>query len=1081
MVVHRRRSSAPLFVVLLLAFLLSGAPVTGLAGAAPPPQEGAPQDDPNVTIDPSLFDAMEYRMVGPYRGGRATAVAGVIGEPFTFYMGATGGGVWKSTNAGESWNNVSDGFIGVGSIGAIAVAASDSNVVYVGTGSACPRGNVSVGDGIYRSTDAGRTFAHIGLPEAGQIGAVVVHPSDPDLVYVAALGHIFGPNEERGVYRSRDGGASWEQVLFVSSTAGAVDLAMNPRNPRELYAAIWRAERKPWTMIDGGDESGLYHSTDGGDTWELLTDEDKDNGLPSGVLGRIGVDISASNPRRAWALIAAEESDAGLYRSDDAGESWTRVSDDHDLTTRGWYYTHVHADPHDDNTVYVNNGPFLRSIDGGRTFERRPTPHGDNHDLWINPDHPDFMVQSNDGGANVTLDGGESWSTQHNQPTAEFYRVTVDNQFPYRLYGAQQDNSTISVPSFSAADVSPEQYWYSVGGSESGHIAVHPDDPDLIYAGNYIGQIDRLDRKTGFRRDVIIYPQMQDGTAPRDLRYRFQWNAPIRFSPNDPDVIYHTSNYVHRSRDGGMSWETISPALTRNEPEKQDLPGGPIQHDHTGVEVFNTIFAFEEVPGEPGVMWVGADDGLIHVSRDDGATWTDVTPPAMEIDSTVNEIHVSPHGRGRAFAAVQRYRMDDMRPYLWRTNDYGATWELLTDGSNGIPEDHPVRTVEEDPDREGLIYAGTEFGMFVSFDDGAHWQSLQLNLPVVPVTDIAVHRQDLVVATQGRSFWILDDVTPLHDLAPNVVEARHWIYAPRDTVRMHSTRGFGGDRGPESPAAGALVYYWFPEEPSDSIQLEILDAEGAVLRTFRSEAPDSSGTTDAAAQDDDDDDDEPELPAEQGMNRFVWDLKRKGPDLIDDALFSLAYTGDYYVVPGTYAVRLSVGDSTTTRPFRVLKDPRLQDVTQADLEAQNALLAEIAAELEAVHDAIRELRSVREQSEAVAERAGEAGFEGNWTEQAEAIAEKLTAVEEELIQHRAETGQDLLNFPPRLDDQLAYVYSHVYPAYGRPTQGDYQRLTDLRAEIAPHMTAIREIIDTDVAAFNEALRAAGVPAVIIKR
>jgi photosystem II stability/assembly factor-like uncharacterized protein len=1035
-----------------------------------------------VVIDPSLFDAMEYRMVGPFRGGRVTAVAGVVDEPFTFYMGATGGGVWKTTDAGESWSNVSDGYIGVGSIGAIAVAQSDANVVYVGTGSACPRGNVSVGDGIYRSTDAGRTFTHIGLPEAGQIGAVVVHPDNPDLVYVAALGHIFGPNDERGVYRSRDGGATWEQVLFVSRSAGAVDLSMNPRNPRELYAAIWRAERKPWTMIDGGEDSGLYHSTDGGDTWKLLTDEEEDNGLPSGLLGRIGVAISPANPRRAWALITDDGDEGGLYRTDDAGESWSRVSADHDLTARGWYYTHVHADPQDDNTVYVNNGPFLRSIDGGRTFQRRPTPHGDNHDLWINPNDPRFMIQSNDGGANVTLDGGESWSTQHNQPTAEFYRVTVDNQYPYRLYGAQQDNSTISIPSFSPADVSPEQYWYSVGGSESGHIAVHPDNPDLIYAGNYIGQIDRLDRKTGFARDVIIYPQMQDGTAPRDLKYRFQWNAPIRFSPNDPDVIYHTSNYVHRSRDGGMSWQTISPELTRNEPEKEDLPGGPVQHDHTGVEVYNTVFAFEEAPGEPGVLWAGADDGLIHVSRDDGRTWTDVTPPAMEIDSTVNEIHVSPHARGRVFVAVQRYRMDDMRPYLWRTNDYGATWELLTDGTNGIPDDHPVRTVEEDPDREGLIYVGTELGMFVSFDDGAHWQSLQLNLPVVPITDITVHDQDLVVATQGRSFWILDDLTPLHQVSESVAAEDAWLYTPRDTVRAHQTRGFSGERAPESPAAGALIYYWLAEEPDERIELEILDAGGEVLRTFRSAETEDAADSGAAADDDEeDDDDEPDLPAEQGMNRFVWDLKREGPDLIDGALFSLAYTGGYFVLPGTYTARLTVGGEASSGSFRVVKDPRLQEVTQADLEAQNALLVQIVDELDSVHDAIRELRSVREQAREVARRAGEAGYEGDWSEQAEAIADKLTAVEDELIQHRAETGQDLLNYPPRLDDQFAYLYSHVYPAYGRPTQGDYQRLDDLRVELAPHLEAVRAVIDTDVAAFNEALRAAGVPAVIWRR
>ena len=835
----------------VVVYLIAGGTATSASGlAAPAPTQQAPAEsdaDANVIVDPELFRAMEYRLVGPFRGGRVTAVTGVADDPYTFYMGATGGGVWKTTSAGEEWTNVSDDDLGVGSIGAIEVAPADVNVVYVGTGSACPRGNVSVGDGIYKSTDAGKSFRHIGLPEAGQIGAVRVHPTDPDLVYVAALGHIFGPNEERGVYRSRDGGDTWERVLFVSSTAGAVDLAMNPRNPRELYAAIWRAERKPWTMIDGGEESGLYRSTDGGDTWELLTDADEDNGLPNGVLGRIGVSISPSNPQRVWVLIAAEESKAGLYRSDDGGDSWDRVSDDNDLTTRGWYYTHVHADSQDEDTVYVNNVRFLKSIDGGRTFERRDTPHGDNHGLWINPDDPDIMIQSNDGGANVTLDGGETWSTQHNQPTAEFYRVTVDNQFPYRLYGAQQDNSTISVPSWTSRGLTPEQFWYEVGGSESGHIAVHPDNPDLIYAGNYIGQIDRYDRAADFARDVIIYPQMQDGTAPRDLRYRFQWNAPIRFSPSDPDVIYHTSNFVHRSRDGGMSWETISPELTRNEPEKQDLPGGPIQHDHTGVEVFNTVFAFEESGMEPGVLWAGSDDGLIHVSRDSGANWRNVTPAEMEIDSTVNVISISPHRPGRVFAAVHRYRMDDPRPYLWRTDDYGESWELLTDGANGIPADHPVRAVAEDPGRPGLIYVGTEHGMFVSFDDGAHFQSLQLNLPVVPITDLTVHRQDLVVATQGRSFWILDDLTPLHQIDDEMTSSVAWLYAPRDAHRLHGMGRFRGPRAPEYPDNGAVIYYWLREAPDTPIRLQILDGSGEVLRTFHSADPESESDNGGSA------------------------------------------------------------------------------------------------------------------------------------------------------------------------------------------------------------------------------------------
>jgi photosystem II stability/assembly factor-like uncharacterized protein len=1030
----------------------------------------ADESDANTVFDPTLYSAMKYRSVGPFRGGRVTTVAGVPSQPFTFYFGSSGGGVWKTTNAGEAWENISDGYFGVGSIGAVAVAPSDPNVIYVGTGSACPRGNVSNGDGVYRSTDAGKTWQHMGLTETGQVGRIVVHPNDPDLVYVAALGHIFGPNEERGVFRSADGGRTWDKVLFVSDQAGAVDLSINPDNPRHLFAAIWRAERKPWTMIDGSAESGLYRTTDGGASWELLTEEGVENGLPSGVLGRIGVSISAARPERVWTLVTTTGDEAGLYRSDDHGDSWRQISADHRLTTRGWYYTHVHGDPTDPETVYVNNVHFLESIDGGQSFERRSVPHGDNHDLWINPLNARIMIQANDGGANVTLDGGTTWSTQHNQPTAEFYRVMVDNQFPYRLYGAQQDNSTISVPSWAPNVLTPEESWFDVGGGESGHIAVHPDDPDIIYAGTYIGRIDRYDRRANFGRNVVIYPQMQDGIAPKELKYRFQWNAPIRFSPHDPEVIYHTSNFVHRSRNGGMSWETISPDLTRNEPEKQALPGGPIQHDHTGVEVFNTIFAFEESPFVAGELWAGTDDGLVHLSKDGGATWTDITPPGMEADSTVNTIALSPHQPGRAFLAVHRYRMDDFRPFLWRTDDHGASWHLLTEGSNGIPDDHPTRAIAEDPDRKGLLYAGTEFGLFVSFDDGSHWQSLQLNLPITPVTDLRVHNQDLVVATQGRSFWILDDVTPLHHLHEGLTDSAAFLFKPRDSYRIADMAHFRGSRTPQQPDGGATLFYWLDADPDEPVTLEILDSNDEVLRTFRSKRED---------EEEDRDDDDPVLPAAKGMNRFVWDLKRPGPKLLDKALFSLAYTGPYHVLPGSYTVRLKVGDVQLTQSIQVLKDPRLTWVDHEDLESQNALIDEVAATLESVHDTIARLRAVRDQIEAMTERAEKAGYGGNWKQRGVEINERIASLEEQLIQTRAKTNQDLLNYPPRLDDQLAYLYSHVYQAYGRPTEGSYQRLEDLRQQLEPHLEVARDILESDLAAFDEALWETEIPAVIV--
>lgn len=1061
-------SAQRLLTAIAFVSLLTAVPITSFADAAG-----------NQIYDPELFGQLRYRLIGPYRGGRVTAVAGVADQPYTFYFGSTGGGVWKTDSAGLEWRNISDDYFGAGSIGAIAVAPSDSSIVFAGTGSACPRGNISVGDGIYRSTDAGASWDHVGLKESGQIARIVIHPSDPNLVYVAALGHIFGPNEARGVYRSQDGGRTWERVLHVATTAGAVDLALDSSNPRILYASIWRAERKPWTLIDGGEESGLFRSNDGGDSWIELTDPDRANGLPSGVLGRIGVTISPVRPHRIWALIAAPDNRAGLYRSDDGGERWRRLSDDPRLTTRGWYYTHVHAHPTDADTVFVNNVYFLRSIDGGHSFEVRPVPHGDNHDLWINPLSPEIMIQANDGGANVTLDGGQTWSTQLNQPTAEFYRVTVDNQFPFRVYGAQQDNSTISVPSWSPQALTPEGLWYEVGGGESGHIAVHPEDPNIIYAGSYIGRIDRFDRQSGHARNVVIYPEMQDGIAPRDLTYRFQWNAPIRFSPHDPRVLYHTSNRVHRSQDGGMNWETISPDLTRDEPEKQALPGGPVQYDHTGVEVFNTIFSFEESPHEEGVLWAGADDGLVHLSRDHGVSWQNITPPGMPLDSTVNSIALSPHEAGKAFLAVHRYRMDDFRPYIWRTDDYGANWALLTSGENGIPDNHPVRAIREDPDRRGLLYAGTEFGMFVSFDDGAHWQSLQLNLPVTPITDLAVHRQSLVVATQGRSFWILDDLTHLHQIDDDIQAKDFHLFRPPTAVRLESMARFRRLTGPEAPDRGVTLYYWLhaTKIASSEMRLEILDSAGNTLRTFRPEDTDAEagerierGLGGHRVNPD-------ILPRRQGLNRLVWDLKHPGPDLIEGSFFSLASTDGYYVLPGAYSARLTVDEQWHEVEIEVVKDPRVAEVTAEDLVAQNELIAETAALLESTHDSIRTLRSVRDQLNQLRDRLAKMDSVSDWSQRIDEITLRLAAIEEALIQTGARTNQDLINLPPRLDDQVAYLYSELTEAYGRPTRGSYERLEDLRKRIQPQIDALREIWTGPLMELLQDLRDARVPAI----
>ena len=1044
------------------------------ARAAVPVSEDDKRDE-NVVYDETLYKEMKYRSIGPTRGGRSTTVTGVANAPFTFYMGASGGGVWKTENAGQSWENISDDTFAVGSIGAIAVAPSDPNVVYVGTGSACPRGNVSVGKGIYKSTDAGRSFEHIGLTEAGQIGRIRIHPSDADLVYVAATGHIFGPNEERGVFRSRDGGESWDKVLFVSEQTGAVDLSMNPKNPRQVYAAMWRVERKPWTLVDGGEESGLYLSVDGGDEWKKL-----EGGLPDGEVGRIGVSVSPANPDRVYALVTAKDDAGGIYRTENGGEKWTRVTGNRELRARGWYYSHVEADPKDENTLYVMNTRFYKSIDGGKSFERIRTPHGDNHDLWINPDDPKIMVEANDGGGSVTLDGGKNWSTLNNQPTAEFYRVIVDEAFPYRLYGAQQDNSTISVPSWRDGGLTPFEHWRSVAGGESGHIAVTPGNSELTYAGNYIGQIDRFDRSTGERQNVIIYPQLADGVAPKDLAYRFQWNAPILISPHDPAIVYHTSNFVHRTMDGGINWETISPDLTSNDVEKQEFPGGPVQHDHSGVEVYGTVFAFEESPHSPGMLWAGTDDGRIHRSMDAGKSWADITPDGMPVDGTVNLIDVSAHQPGRAFSSVFRYRMDDFRPYVFRTDDYGESWTLLTSGDNGIPRDHPVRVVREDPDRMGLLYAGTEFGVFVSFDDGAHWQSLQLNLPHVPVTDLRVHEKDLVIATQGRSFWILDDLTPLHQLSDELSNQKVALFAPRAAYRV-SRRGLDRQDQPWNPGAGALIRYYLDEAPEEGINvsLEVLDRAGETVRRFLRKPADDDD--DEKPEPDPDDTEERVLEPKAGLNRFVWDLLYQKPHLLKDSHMSISYTGGFWAKPGRYRVRLTVGETVQSEELEVLKDPRLTEVSEADLEEAFRLTLAVRDKLNETHDAIRTLRDVRVQLDDVVKRSKKAGIEAELETSAKAIKDQLTEIEEDLIQVKNETGQDPLNFPPKLDNQLAYLFGHVNSAYGRPTAGSYQRFEDLKKEADPYLERFRRIVDEQLPQFNAAVVDAGGAPVMVPK
>ena len=872
-----------------------------------------------MVMDTAQLKGMRYRMIGPARGGRVTTVTGVAQQPMTFYMGSTGGGVWKTINAGQTWSNVSDGYFAAASMGSIDVADSDPNVIYAGTGSEGIRSNVSIGKGVYKSIDAGKTWSYVGLRDAGQIGSVIIHPTNPDIVFAAAVGDPFKPTTERGVYRSRDGGRTWEKVLYVSDSTGAVDLEFQPGNPGSVYAAMWRAERKPWTIISGAREGGIYKSSDGGTTWTRLT-----NGLPSGLVGKADFAVSAAKPERVYVLIEARPG-GGLYRSDDAGKSFVAV----DTTTRGlitrpFYYTNIDADPTNADVVYVGTESFYKSVDAGRTWTTMSTPHGDNHDLWINPQNPSIMIQSNDGGANVSLDGGRSWSTQYNQPTAEIYQIYVDNRFPYRVYGAQQDNTTLIVPSLPVSSVSlddPVQGWRAGPGCETGPIFPNIARPDTVY-GSCKGLFSRLSLRTGQEKQYWIGAQSIYGLPGRDLIYRFQRVSPMEASPHDSRTLYYGSQYVHRTRDEGVTWQRISPDLTWNPPERQGkVAGEPITIDVTGEEFYSTLYAIRESPVKAGVIWTGANDGPFHVTRNGGATWKKITPASQPPGCRVQNIEPSPHRAASAYYAVLCYLLGDFRPFIWRTDDYGVSWTLLTNGSNGIPANEPTRVVREDPEREGLLYAGTEFGAYVSFDNGNRWQRLQLNLPVTPVTDMKVQRGDLVLSTQGRSFWILDDLEPLRQMTTRIAAQGTHLFAPRQSWRIRYRSGFGGaeqNRGatadPEYPPAGAMIDYWLPQN-SGPVTMEIVNASGDMVRRLSSEAARADSSQRVS----------PETGSQRltrvaGVNRIVWDMQYPGPW---DSNARRSGRGGPVAPPGTYTVRLTANGVTQNQKLVIRADPRV--------------------------------------------------------------------------------------------------------------------------------------------------------------
>lgn len=1007
-------------------------------------------DMPAQSIPSDVLSSLQYRMIGPTRGGRSTAVSGVDSDPFTYYMGTTGGGVWKTGDGGTTWKNISDGFFNVGSIGAITVYQPNPAIIYVGAGSACIRGNVSPGDGIYKSVDAGKTWRHV-LNIQAQIGRIVIHPDNPDIAYAAVLGNAFGPSADRGVYKTTDGGSTWRKVHFISNRTGAIDLVMHPRYSNILFAGMWTAERKPWTMIDGGDEGGLWKSTDDGNTWTKVN-----GGLPEGIVGRIGIAISPVNPDRMWVLQeTADETTGGLYQSEDGGNSWKRINRDHSLRQRAWYYSHLFAHPTEEHTLFVLNTRVLKSTDDGNNFTRIATPHGDNHDLWINPKNPQVMIESNDGGSNISFNGGTSWSTQYNQPTAEFYRVTTDEQFPYRVYGAQQDNTTISIPSETAGGLSPVQYWYAVGGGESGYVAVDPQNPDRIFAGNYIGQITLLDRDQGRSRDVVAYPQMHDGTAPRDIKYRFQWNAPIRISHFNRNTIYHCSQFVHQSTDGGITWSVISPDLTTNNDAQQDIPGGPIQHDHTGVELYNTIFAFEESPHDPFTLWAGSDDGLVHITRDGGKTWKEITPTGMPEQGTVNSIEVSPHSPGTAYISVYKYRDNDYRPYVFRTTDFGRSWDLLTDGNNGIPADHFVRVVREDPVRQGLLYAGTEYGLYISTDNGNKWTVMQGNLPVVPITDLQVKGNDLVIATQGRSFWILDDLPVLR---ADVAAGQPLLPIP-DAYRTQLSNNYGGGGASPDPAPlGALIYLY---------QTSGVDWSQARLTIT---SPDSTQNMVFAVKPKEG---EQKLELKPGLNRILWDMRYSAPKVQKGSVFSLANTRGIRAVPGNHTVVFTDGRRTVTQTLQVLKDPRWT-CSEADLQAQFQLSKQCEGMLQDVHAMIGQIRTIREQVKTLEAWGTRDNSKPSWLNQSQQLTTAINDLEKQLIQTQSESHQDPINYPSMLDDQIAYLYSIVNGQDDRPTPGCFERYDDLIKLVSEKKTMYDRIL-AEVTTLNGALKQLDAP------
>ena len=987
---------------------------------------------------------LNWRSIGPYRGGRASSVTGVSNSDNTYYFGATGGGIWKTTDSGQNWRNISDGFFG-GSIGAISASESDPNILYVGTGEKTVRGNVSPGyGGFWKSDDAGETWKKMNLDiDQVQVGRIAIHPKNPDIVYIAIIGDLFKDSNKRGVYKSTDGGKSWRQVLFSNERSGAVDISIDKNNPRIIFASTWNIRRTPYSLESGGEGSGLWKSTDGGETWKNISDNE---GLPSGIWGISGVSVSPVNSKKVFALI--ENKEGGLFRSDDGGSSWKKVNEDRNLRQRAWYYTRVYADTQNENRVYVMNVSFWRSEDGGKSFDRYRTPHGDHHDLWIDPENNKRLIVADDGGAQVSSDDANNWSTYMNQPTAQYYRVATDNSFPYNILVAQQDNSTQRVPHRVNSGGISERDWERSAGGESAHLAAKPDNPDIVYGGSYGGYLTRLDHSTGEVRSVNVWPNNPMGHGAEDMKFRFQWNFPIFFSPHDPNKLYTTSNRFHVTYNEGEKWEVFSPDLTRNEKEKLGPSGGPITKDNTAVEYYATIFAACESPYEKDLLWAASDDGLIHLSRDGGKNWEDVTPVNSPKYLMWNSVEPDPFVKGGLYAAGTLYKTGDFQPYMYKTKDYGKTWEKIT---NGIPNNHFTRVLRADPNKEKLLYAGTESGMYISFDDGISWNSFQLNLPLVPITDLTIKNNNLIAATQGRSLWLIDDLTPLHQLNKEVNNASMKLFKPIDSYRMGSSgRGTPRNAG-KNHHNGVEVFFNIDDKILDentSVTLEFLDNEKKLIKKYDNQS------------------DENALDINGEKNSFVWNMRYDDAKGFDGLIMWAASLRGPIASPGQYYVKLTVNEKSEEQSFNILKDPR-SNSTDEDLKEQFDFLLSVRDKVSDIHQTIIDIRSSRSQLIDLKSKISDKypDMENSISD----VISRITLIEEKLYQTKNRSGQDPLNFPIRLNNKLAHLTSVASVGNFKPTDQMYNVRDELIGLIDKELKMWEDIKENDLVKLNSTI------------